>query len=770
MNYCLNPHCQQPENTDLEKYCVNCGHKLVLHDRYQIIQPIGAGNFGRTFLAIDRERCDSHCVIKQFHPQTIHQVNYEKAAELFAREAEQLCALGNHPQIPALLAYFSEDEQLYLIQQLIPGSNLRLILEQVGAFSEVLIWQLLINLLPVLAYIHEHQIIHRDIKPENIILCQGKSSQSFTGKISCRLSKKTPKITAKFLLQLVKNYQKNLNNSDHQQPHFILIDFGVAKNISHLLDPKKATMTGTLGYAPIEQLRGGIVSPASDIYSLGMTCINLLTNLLPEDLFDSLTGDLIWEQRLTEQGRTISDKLARILDKMLEDLVKHRYHTVDEIWQDIFDFENCENFENTNNAHSSTSANKNLDIILEEGLTEILSNVPGNNYSKNQLSQKFYKSRQWQKSHNTQITHTVIYQVFRALSNLHHINHNSNHQNNHQPHHHNNLIPVKNSPRLIQKSRCIHIIEAHSALINSLDIGPQGLLLVSGSDDKTIKLWNVKTGQLLHRFTGHQGEVGTVAISPDGRRLISGSSDRTIMAWNMEQKSLCETFYSHAGSPYSHSQGGINTVAFSPDGKIISSGGGDRTIKIWNPRNGQLLYQVSEHLETVLCVNYANRYHNIFSSIVKSLHYEYQPLIFASGAADGLIKIWRFGSLESLSTLQAHSQAVHAIDFHPQENFIASGGGDRTIKLWRLDNGKLIRNFTAHQDAVLSVKISPDGQLLASGSQDGTVKIWHLNSGELLESLTGTFPVVFAPDGQTLITGGEIGKILVWQLPVYSAG
>jgi WD40 repeat protein len=732
MNYCLNPHCQQPENTDLEKYCVHCGHKLVLHDRYQIMKPIGAGNFGRTFLAIDRERCDSHCVIKQFHPQTIHQVNYEKAAELFAREAEQLCALGDHPQIPALLAYFSEDAQLYLIQQLIPGENLRQVLEEVGAFSEVLIWQLLINLLPVLAYIHEHQIIHRDIKPENIILCQGQSSQSLPGKTSFRFSQKIPKITAKFLLQLVKNYQKNLNNSDHQQPHFILIDFGVAKNISHLLDPQKATMTGTLGYAPIEQLRGGMVSPASDIYSLGMTCLNLLTNLLPEDLFDSLTGDLIWRQRLAEQGKVISDKLAKILDKMLEDLVKYRYHTVDEIWQDIFDFD----------------------------------------HSNSQLSQKIYKSRQgqWHKSHESSINHTVVHQVFRALSNLHHINHSVDH-NSHQPHHHQtNLIPVKNPPRFRQKSRCIHIIEAHSALINSLDIGPQGLLLVSGSDDKTIKLWNVQTGQLLHRFTGHQGEVGTVAISPDGRRLVSGSSDRTIMAWNMEQKSLCETFYSHAGSPYSHNQGGINTVAFSPDGKIISSGGGDRTIKIWNPRNGQLLYQVSEHLETVLCVNYANRYHNIFSSIVKSLHYEYRPLIFASGAADGLIKIWRFGSLQSLSTLKGHSQAVHTIDFHPQENFIASGGSDRTIKLWRLDNGKLMRNFVAHQDAVLSVKISPDGQLLASGSQDGTVKIWHLNSGELLESLAGTFPVVFAPDGQTLITGGEIGKILVWQLPVYGAG
>lgn len=171
---CLNPDCQNPLNPASTSFCLNCGTKLVLlRGRYRVIQPLGDGGFGRTYLAEDVDKLDEECVIKQLAPQVQGSLALQKATELFKQEARRLQHLGKHPQIPTLYAYFESDKHLYLVQQLISGQNLLEELEQQGAFSEQkireLISDLLSDLLPVLQSVHEQQVIHRDIKPENII-------------------------------------------------------------------------------------------------------------------------------------------------------------------------------------------------------------------------------------------------------------------------------------------------------------------------------------------------------------------------------------------------------------------------------------------------------------------------------------------------------------------------------------------------------------------------------------------------------------------------
>ncbi|HBB33187.1 MAG TPA: serine/threonine protein kinase [Cyanobacteria bacterium UBA8803] len=289
MSYCLNPSCPMPQNGAGTKFCLACGWKLLLKERYRAIKPLGQGGFGRTFLAVDEDKpSQPRCVIKQFLPQAQGTSTLQKAAELFNQEAIRLDELGQHPQIPDLLAYFSQDNQQYLVQEFIEGQDLARELASCGPFPEAQIRALLDNLLPVLQFVHQHHVIHRDIKPENIIRRQ----------------------------------------SDKQ---LFLVDFGASKVATGTALAQPGTVIGSMGYVPPEQTLGRAVF-ASDLYSLGVTCIHLLTGMHPFDLFDGSEGAWVWRQALRSP---ISDRLASILDKMLESAINRRYQSAAEILKDL---------------------------------------------------------------------------------------------------------------------------------------------------------------------------------------------------------------------------------------------------------------------------------------------------------------------------------------------------------------------------------------------------------------------------------------------------
>jgi serine/threonine protein kinase len=257
---------------------------------YRGIKLIGEGGFGRTFLAVDESQTlTSHCVIKQFFPQGR---SADKAAEMFQQEAQRLQTLGQHPQIPKGLGYFQQDGYQYLVQEFIEGKNLAQELQEQGAFDQEKIVFILKDLLPVLQFIQEHKVIHRDIKPENII-------RRFNGK-------------------------KTTGN-------LVLVDFGAAKLVTGGMLPKTGTVIGSAAYTAPEQLMGKAVF-ASDLYSLGVTCIHLLTNVPPFDLFDNTEGNWVWRDYLKTP---VSDQLGDILDKMLPGATRHRYHSAAAILQQI---------------------------------------------------------------------------------------------------------------------------------------------------------------------------------------------------------------------------------------------------------------------------------------------------------------------------------------------------------------------------------------------------------------------------------------------------
>ncbi|AFZ18153.1 protein kinase domain-containing protein [Allocoleopsis franciscana] len=258
-----------------------------LGGRYQIINKLGAGGFGRTFLAEDLH-LPGHpqCVVKQLKPQTSEPETLAMARRLFDTEAEVLYQLGNHDQIPRLLAHFEDNEEFYLAQEFIEGEPLTKEFAKGQPWTESQVIDLLQDILQVLAFVHEQQVIHRDIKPPNLIRRQG------DGKI-------------------------------------VLIDFGAVKQVSsQVVNPEtgETNLTisiGTKGYMPNEQLAG---TPrfSSDVYAVGMLGIQALTGVHPKSMGeDPQTGEMVWR----EHAPHVSPELAGILDKMVCYDFRDRYPT-----------------------------------------------------------------------------------------------------------------------------------------------------------------------------------------------------------------------------------------------------------------------------------------------------------------------------------------------------------------------------------------------------------------------------------------------------------
>ncbi|TRU30578.1 MAG: serine/threonine protein kinase [Microcystis aeruginosa Ma_QC_B_20070730_S2] len=308
---CTRPHCPRPRNQCLDlddsnrltsieqKYCITCGMPLILGGRYLPERLLGQGGFGAAFLAVDRySPKKAKCVIKQFQPSgNLSPQALEKAKNLFFQEARVLEDLGReHPQIPDLYAFFpltvknqltGEEEQFfYLAQEYIDGKNLEEILQQQQKpFQESEVKNILKELLLILKFIHENGSIHRDIKPSNIMRSQN-------GRL-------------------------------------YLLDFGAVKQATN--NPsntqEKSTTIYSAGFAPPEQQLGNQVSAATDLYALAATCVMLLTNRDPDELYDPQKQIWNWQN----YAPNISADLAQVFNKMLLANPRDRFQSCEEV-------------------------------------------------------------------------------------------------------------------------------------------------------------------------------------------------------------------------------------------------------------------------------------------------------------------------------------------------------------------------------------------------------------------------------------------------------
>lgn len=763
---------------------------LLLHQRYQALKLIGQGGFGRTFLAVDAGKPSKpRCVIKQFFPVGAGLVsaqgttNAQKAAELFRQEAKRLKELGRHPQIPALLTHVEQDQQQYLVQEFIEGQNLAQELTEEGPFNEIQIRQLLRSLLPVLKFVHDHQVIHRDIKPANIIR---------------------------------RNVPIPSYSSQKPKSQLVLVDFGAAKFATGTALIQTGTTIGSAEYTAPEQMRGKAVF-ASDLYSLGVTCIHLLTQLSPFDLFDSSEATWVWRDFLRSP---VSNSLGQVLDKLLQNATKRRYKAAAEVLRDL-------------NSLPTQSLRKTIPIreipVKPTAPPSTAQSTQSTSTSNPQTSPWFRREPLEEYPAQTQpifpfeasteapiepVAHQqnlpdtaplhsrqdaalrailATFMIFASGTMLRLATsswHEAELSRRELP---STLSPTDDSLLLPQlKSSNSEFLDTvlplrtlpESDLVLSLAMSPDGETLVSGSagsEDATanssekslsyaaknshhnqIKVWDLPTGTLRYTLST-QYPVWSVAISPDSQILVTsttnvsplaqiipegkGSDRGSIQIWNLHTGELLRTI------PKSADDGMF--LAVSPDGTTLASGANE-SIKLWNLRTGDLIRTLEASASGVNSV--------VFSQDGQTL---------ASTGFDGRIKIWNPRTGDLIRTLEGEPGSIAAIAINPDGQTLVSGvmnGAFGSISTWDLRTGELIHTFSP-PDAVVSVAISPNGKTFATGSWDSTtgiIRIWNLETGKLLHSLVAHRSVVdslmFSPDGKTLASGSLDETIKLWQV------
>jgi WD40 repeat protein len=241
----------------------------------------------------------------------------------------------------------------------------------------------------------------------------------------------------------------------------------------------------------------------------------------------------------------------------------------------------------------------------------------------------------------------------------------------------------------------------HTGSVERVAFLPDGRRGLSASADGSLRLWDLEGGRELRRFTGHKGVVFAMAVSPDGRRALSGGEDGTVRVWDVEAGKEVGCLRGHAAW--------VNSVAFGPDGRRAVSGGEDRTVRLWDVDAGKELRRFTGH-----------------SGPVKGVEFSPDGRRVLSGGWDQTVRLWDLGTGQELRRFEGHVAPVWAVAFTRDGRQALSGGWDRTVRLWDVDTGKELQRFQGHADRVIGLAVAPDGRHALSGSRDRTLRLWEL--------------------------------------------
>ena len=266
----------------------------------------------------------------------------------------------------------------------------------------------------------------------------------------------------------------------------------------------------------------------------------------------------------------------------------------------------------------------------------------------------------------------------------------------------------------------------HSGWVVAAVFSPDGKRLASASTDRTVRLWNVDTGQeMLSPLQRHTGRVNSIVFSHDGRRLASVSYDQTMRLWDTETRQQLRKFTGHTSS--------INSLAFSPDDTRLVTASEDQTIRLWYTEVDKAILVLKGHTEAVADV--------AFSPDGKRL---------ASASNDETVRLWDADREQDVRPLKGHADVVMGLSFSPDGKRLATACADRTLRLWDMGTGQEVHTLPGHTAVVSAVVYSSEGKQLASASWDGTVRLWDADSGREIRvfkrRLGGVSSVIGKPD------------------------
>ncbi|MBF0518658.1 MAG: protein kinase [Nitrospirae bacterium] len=683
----------------------------VILDLYEVKSVLGQGGMGIVYKVYHKEwKVD--LAMKNPLPK---QFDKPKAIENFEREAETWIQLGLHPYVVSCYYVRQLGGTPRVFAECVDGGTLRDWIRN-GKLTQIdKIIDVAIQFAWGLHYAHENGVVHQDVKPANVMMTP----------------EGIPKVT----------------------------DFGLAKyrEMTELTsDIKNKSIWVSYGgmtqaYCSPEQASKRPLTRKTDIWSWGISVLEMFTGGV-----DWIHGQLAphaLDKYIREDNRIkIPDSLADLLKHCFKENPSERHNdmgsiseTLKEIYRETtgndYIRETPKNIKNTpdtlnnmaismldlgkkeralelwdkalqiDSQHIESTHNQGLlkyrsglihDIEYLDAVYNLLTskNIPKVNYL---LSLAYYECKYYEKSLNLL---EDIKDIFKEVNC-------------------DNLERILNN-KILKK---IRTFEGHEDIVRAVSLSHDNRYALSGSDDKTLKLWDVATGECIKTIDGNKGNVTSVSLSHDNRYALSVSRLDALKLWDITTGECVKTFGGHDEV--------FTSALLSYNNLYALSGGYDKTLKLWDVDSGECIRTFEGH-----------------SGHVTSVSLSQDNLYALSGGYDKTLKLWDVGSGECIKTLEGHKGHVTSVSLSQDNSCVLSGSDDKTLKLWYISTGKCVKTFIGHVDRVTSVSLSQNNYYALSGSDDGTLKLWDVTTGECLNVISGhAYDVKFSHDGKLLVFG-----------------
>lgn len=691
---------------------------------YRILSLLGRGGMGSVWLA---ERVDGlfsrQVALKLMHPALMSPMLTER----LGREREILASLS-HAHIARLFdAGFGEDGQPFLALEYVAGTSLTHYADeyQLGVAARL---ELFRQILSAVQYAHAHGVIHRDLKPSNILVTREGDAQ--------------------------------------------LLDFGIAKLLTE--GAARATELTLLGgrvltpeYAAPEQIAGGPVTTAADVYSLGVIFYELLTGERPyrlkrdsrgaleeailqaEPLAPSRTSgsDAAAAARATTPRRlakTLAGDLDTIALKALKKVPAERYATANAFDEDIArylrgDVVLAQNDSLAYRARKFVRRHR-LGIGVAGFLVLILAaGLAATSYEAKVASAQRDEALRAQGRLLTQTAAARLKSgdIHGAMAIILEVLPRRAGERSMSP----EALNVFEGARAADAG--VLALAGHAARVNYASFSPDSSRVVTASNDNTAGVWDAASGRQVLTLAGHTAPLTAAEFSSDGRRIVTAAIDGSARIW--DAANARELLAVRGQGDH------VNTATFSPDGSAILTASDDKNAYLWNGTTGRLIGKFSGH-----------------SDRVASAFFSRDGRRVVTASDDKTAIVWDAATGRQLRLFNGHADRVWFATFSPDGSRIVTASYDKTARIWDAASGRELVRLVGHTAPVTSAVFSPDGRYVATAAADSTARIWDAASGRLLQPLSGhtdrVWSALFSSDSKRVVTASDDRTARIWQV------